>query len=122
MKKDKPIIKTFIARKFKRVPLKIRFKVNGRDQNGNQFEDFVETHDVGANGGSFPTKYEVKVGSTLKFTGPKGFVSLVRVVWVKEDYKNLRRMIGFQLLEPREDWVLQSQNRSSPNSPANKKP
>src|SRR2546428_213029 len=75
MKKDKPIVKTFIARKFKRVPLKIKFKVNGRDQNGNQFEDFVETHDVGANGGSFPSKYEVKVGSTLKFTGPKGFVN-----------------------------------------------
>ena len=121
MKKDKPIVKTFIARKSKRVPLKIKFKVNGRDQNGNQFEDFVETHDVGANGGSFPSKYEVKVGSTLKFTGPKGFVSLVRVVWVNEDYKNLRRMVGFQLLEPREDWVLQSQNRSSPNSPSNRK-
>jgi len=121
MKKDKPIVKTFIARKSKRVPLKIKFKVNGRDQNGNQFEDVVETHDVGANGGSFPSKYEVKVGSTLKFTGPKGFVSLVRVVWVNEDYKNLRRMVGFQLLEPREDWVLQSQNRSSPNSPSNRK-
>ena len=122
MKKDKPIAKTFIARKFKRVPLKIKFTVNGRDQNGNQFEDFVETHDVGANGGSFPSKYEVKIGSTLKFTGPKGFVSMVRVVWVKEDYKNLLRMIGIQLLEPREDWVLQSQNRSSPNRPSHKKP
>jgi hypothetical protein len=112
MKKDKPIVRTFIARKSRRVPLKIKFKVDGRDQYGNQFQDTVETREVGSNGGSFPCKYEVRVGSTLKLTGPKGFVSLVRVVWVKEDNKTLRRQIGFQLLEPREDWVVQAQNHS----------
>lgn len=110
MKKEKPAIKSFIARKFRRVPLKIRFKVTGRDQNGNQFEDSIETQEVGPNGGSFPCKYEIKVGTTLKLAGPKGFVSLVRVVWVKED-KSLRRKVGFQLLEPREDWVVQAQGR-----------
>ena len=113
MKKDKPAIKAFVARKFRRVPLKIRFKATGRDENGNQFEDSVETQEVGPNGGSFPCKYQIKVGSTLKLTGPKGFVSLVRVVWVKED-KNLRRKVGFQLLEPRDDWVIQAQGRSNP--------
>jgi hypothetical protein len=114
MKKEKPQVKNFVARKSKRVHLKIRFKVSGRDQFGNQFEDHVETADVGSSGGSFPTKWEIKVGSTLKLTGPKGFVSLVRVVWVKEDYKQVRRMVGFQLLEPRKDWVLQSQSRTAP--------
>jgi hypothetical protein len=114
MKKEKPVSKSFVARKFRRVPLKIRFKVSGRDQNGNQFEDSIETQEVGPSGGSFPCKYEIKVGTTLKLSGPKGFVSLVRVVWVKED-KSLRRKIGFQLLEPREDWVIQAQGRSTPS-------
>lgn len=114
MKREKPAVKNFIARRSKRAHLKIRFKVAGRDQYGTQFEDHIETTDVGSNGGSFSTKWEIKVGSTLKLTGPKGFVSLVRVVWVKEDYKNVRRMVGFQLLEPRKDWVLQSQSRTAP--------
>lgn len=114
MRKEKAPVKNFVARKSKRVHLKIRFKVSGRDQYGNQFEDHVETQDVGSNGGSFSTKWEVKVGSTLKLTGPKGFVSLVRVVWVNEDFKAVRRIVGFQLLEPRRDWVLQSQNRNAP--------
>jgi hypothetical protein len=122
MKKDKPVVKTFIARKSKRVPLKIRFKVNGRDTFGNQFEDFIETQEVGSNGASFRTKYEIRVGSTLKLTGPKGFVALVQVVWEKEDPKSPRRIIGCQLLEPREDWVLQSQNRTSPISTPKRKP
>ena len=116
MKKEKPPVKNFVARKSKRVHLKIRFKVSGRDQFGNQFEDHIETSDVGSSGGSFPTKWEIRVGATLKLTGPKGFVSLVRVVWVKEDFKNVRRMVGFQLLEPRKDWVLQSQSRTAPLS------
>jgi hypothetical protein len=114
MRKEKPPVKNFIARKHKRVHLKIRFKVNGRDQHGNQFEDYIETVDVGSSGGSFFTKWEVKVGSTLKLTGPKGFISLVRVAWVKEDLKTVRRIVGFQLLEPRKDWVLQSQSRNAP--------
>ena len=114
MKKEKLPVKNFIARKSKRVHLKIRFKVSGRDQFGNQFEDHIETTDVGSSGGSFPTKWEVRVGATLKLTGPKGFVCLVRVVWVKEDFKTIRRMVGFQLLEPRKDWVLQSQSRTTP--------
>jgi PilZ domain len=121
MKKDKPVVKTFVARKSKRVPLKIRFKVNGRDTYGNEFEDFIETQDVGGNGASFQIKYGIRVGSTLKLTGPKGFVALVRVVWVKQDPKSLHRIIGFQLLEPREDWVLQSQNRTSPISTPKRK-
>lgn len=114
MKKEKPQVKNFVARKSKRVHLKIKFKVSGRDQHGNQFEDHIETIDVGSSGGSFPTRWEVKVGATLKLTGPKGFVSLVRVVWVKEDYRTVRRMVGFQLLEPRKDWVLQTQSRTAP--------
>jgi len=114
MKKEKPPVKNFVARKSKRVSLKIRFKLSGRDQFGNQFEDHVETSDVGSSGGSFSTKWEIRVGSTLKLTGPKGFVCLVRVVWVNEDFKTVRRMVGFQLLEPRKDWVLQSQSRTAP--------
>jgi hypothetical protein len=114
MKKEKITVKNFIARKSKRVHLKIRFKLSGRDPSGNQFEDHIDTHNVGSNGGSFFTKREIKVGSTLKLTGPKGFVCLVRVVWVKEESKAARNLIGFQLLEPRQDWVLQSQGRDTP--------
>lgn len=114
MKKEKPPPKNFIARKSKRIHLKICFKVNGRDQYGNQFEDQIETLDVGSSGGSFAAKCEIRIGSTLKLTGPKGFVSLVRVIWVKQDHKTQRRLVGFQLLEPRNDWVLQSQSRGAP--------
>jgi hypothetical protein len=98
-----------VPRKSKRVHLKIRFKLSGRDQYGNQFEELVETRDIGTSGGSFSTKREVRVGSTLKLTGPKGFVAFIRVVWIKEGPSGTRRLTGFQLLEPREDWVLQFQ-------------
>jgi hypothetical protein len=117
MKKDRPSTRAFVTRKFRRVPLKVAFKISGIDQSGNQFEELVETQEVGPNGGSFPCKHEIKAGSTLKLAGPKGFVSLVRVVWVKEN-KNLRRKVGFQLLEPREDWVIQAQHGSSPLDPS----
>jgi len=66
MKKDKSSSKNFVGRKSRRVHLGIRLKVSGRDQWGNQFEDFVQTHDIGGNGGSFSIKREIKVGSTLK--------------------------------------------------------
>ncbi len=121
MKREKSEVKNFIVRKSKRVPLKVRFKVSGRDLYGNQFEDLTETLEVGGQGGKFPTKYDLRVGATLKLTGPKGFVSLVRVVWVKEDTKLQRRMIGFQLLEAREDWVVQSRDKAVPISPIRKK-
>jgi hypothetical protein len=98
-------------RKSKRVHLKIRFRLSGRDQYGNQFEDLVETKDIGTNGGSLYTKRDVRVGSTLKLAGPKGFVALVRVVWDEEEGKESRRLLGFQLLEPREDWVIRFQSR-----------
>ena len=97
-------------RKSKRVHLKIRFKLSGRDQYGNQFEELVETRDIGTSGGSFFIKHEVRVGSTLKLTGPKGFIALIRVVWAKDESAGTRRLMGFQLLEPREDWVLQFQS------------
>ena len=117
MKKDKPSSKNFVARKSKRVHLRIRLKVSGRDQWGNQFEDLVQTHDIGGTGGSFSIKREIKVGSTLKLTGPKGFVALVRVAWVEQDLKKGRQVVGFQLLEPRRDWVLQYQNSTDRTHP-----
>ena len=110
MKKAKTPSGGHSPRKSKRVHLKIGFRLSGRDQNGNQFEDPVETKDIGTSGGSLYTKRHVRVGSTLKLTGPKGFVALVRIVWGKEDGKGSSRLLGFQLLEPREDWVLQFQS------------
>jgi hypothetical protein len=110
MKKAKTPRGGHTPRKSKRVHLKIRFRLSGRDQYGNQFEDLVETKDIGTRGGSLYTKRDVRVGSTLKLTGPKGFIALVRVVWGEEEGKGSRRLLGFQLLEPREDWVLQFQS------------
>jgi len=115
MKKEKKIFNKLTTRKSERIPLKVKFKVTGRDQAGTQFEESTETQEVGLGGGSFPSKHDIKIGSTLKLTGPKGFVSLVRVVWVKEEDTNLRRKVGFQLLEPREDWVIQSQGNAEPS-------
>ena len=111
MKKTKTPSGGHSPRKSKRVHLKIRFRLSGRDRNGNPFEDLVETKDIGTNGGSLYTKRDVRVGSTLKLTGPKGFIALVRIIWNEEEGKGSRRVLGFQLLEPREDWVLQFQSR-----------
>jgi len=110
MKKAKSPGGGHTPRKSKRAHLNIRFRLSGRDQYGNQFEDLVDTRDIGTNGGSFYTKREVRVGSTLKLTGPKGFIAFIRVVWGKEEGEGLRRLVGFQLLESREDWVLQFQS------------
>lgn len=121
MKKEKPLIRNFVPRRSKRVPLKIKFRVNGRDLSGNQFEEFVDSKDLGSNGGSFSLKNEVRVGSTLKLTGPKGFVSLVRAVWINADERTHRYMVGFQLLEPRQDWVLHSKSKLAPLLSGNKK-
>ncbi|MFN8005729.1 MAG: hypothetical protein U0V70_01610 [Terriglobia bacterium] len=111
MKKNAPSRGGQASRTSKRVHLKIRFRLSGRDQFGNQFEDFVETKDIGTSGGSLYIKREVRVGSTLKLIGPKGFVALIRAVWSKTEGKGSRRLLGFQLLEPREDWILQFQTR-----------
>ena len=111
MKKDKPAAKGFQHRQSRRISLKIKFKISGRDINGNQFEELVESLDLGSNGGSFPLQTEVKVGSTLKLAGPKGLDFLVRTVWVNIDAATRRRLLGFQLLESREDWVIHSQAR-----------
>jgi hypothetical protein len=113
MRKDNSVPKAFQHRRSKRVPLKIRFKVNGRDINGTPFEETVETVDLGNIGGCFHLKSEVKIGSTLKLSGPKGFVCLVRAAWVNLDSRVQRYTLGFQLLETREDWVLQAQTKPS---------
>jgi hypothetical protein len=110
MKKTKTPSGGHSPRKSKRVHLKIRFRLSGRDLNGNPFEDLVETKDIGTSGGSLYTKRDVRVGSTLKLSGPKGFIALVRIIWNEEE-NGSRRVLGFQLLEPREDWVLQFQSR-----------
>jgi hypothetical protein len=44
-------------------------------------------------------KYKIKVGTTLKLAGPKGFVSLVQVVWGRNEKPSSQSK--FQLLEPR---------------------
>jgi hypothetical protein len=111
MKKANNLRGGHTPRKSKRVHLTIKFRLSGRDQYGNLFEDLVETRDIGNNGGSLYTKRAVRVGSTLKLAGPKGFIALVRVVWEGEEGKGSRHLLGFQLLEPREDWVLQFQSR-----------
>ena len=39
------------TRPAKRIPLRIRFKVTGKDENGFAFEEYTESVDVSAGGG-----------------------------------------------------------------------
>jgi PilZ domain len=90
----------------KRVPLRIRFKVSGRDEYGFTFEDYVETIDISAGGGCLIFKKDVKKGDNLKLYSPKGTPFLINVRWFRYDMRKNMRYLGFQLKEPLGRWVL----------------
>jgi hypothetical protein len=94
------------ARPSKRVPLRIRFKVSGKDEYGFAFEDYVETIDISAGGGCLIFKKDVKKGDNLKLYSPKGTAFLINVRWFRYDMRKNMRYLGFQLKESLGRWVL----------------
>jgi hypothetical protein len=89
-----------------RIPLRIRFRVAGWDENGFPFENEAETVDVSAGGGCLIFDKDVKKGENLQLYGPNGSLFLVNVRWSKYDMQDNTRYVGFKLVEPTQGWVI----------------
>jgi hypothetical protein len=94
------------TRPAKRIPLRIRFKVTGKDENGFAFEEYTESVDVSAGGGCLVFMKDIKKGESLKLHSPKGGVFVVSVRWFRYDMRKNIRHLGFQLAKPGDPWVL----------------
>jgi hypothetical protein len=94
------------GRPCKRVPLRIRFRVMGRDEYGFAFEDYAETVDISASGGCLVLGKDIKKGENLRLYSAKGAAFLINVRWFRYDMRKDIRYLGFELLEPLEKWVL----------------
>lgn len=90
----------------KRIPLCIRFRVAGRDENGFVFEEYAESVDVSTGGGCLIFMKDIKKGESLKLYGPKGGLFLVNVRWFRYDMRKNVRCFGFQLAKEGDPWVL----------------
>jgi hypothetical protein len=90
----------------KRIPLRIQFKVVGKDENGSLFEEYAESIDVSTGGGCLLFSKGIKKGECLKLFGPKGGAFLVDVRWFRYDVRKNVRYFGFQLVTPETPWVL----------------
>ena len=100
----------------KRIPLRIRFKVSGKDENGFVFEEYAESVDVSAGGGCLVFMKDIKKGESLKLYSPKGGLFLVSVRWFRYDMRKNVRYFGFQLAKPGNPWVLTYGERGSSRS------
>ena len=96
------------SRPSKRIPLRIRFKVAGKDKDGCVFEEYAETVDVSAGGGCLIFMKDIKKGESLELYSPKGGLFLVSVRWFRFDVRKNLRSFGFQLAEPGSPWVLKN--------------
>src|SRR5262245_51383162 len=90
----------------KRIPLRIRFRVAGRDENGFEFEEYFESVDVSTGGGCLISKKDLRRGENLKIFGPKGGLFVVNVRWFRYDMRRDIRYFGFQLANDGNAWVL----------------
>jgi hypothetical protein len=100
----------------KRIPLRIRFKVAGKDENGFVFEEYAESVDVSAGGGCLIFMKDIKKGESLKLYSPKGGLFLVSVRWFRYDMRKNIRYFGFQLAKPGNLWVLTNGETGSSRS------
>lgn len=90
----------------KRIPMRIRFRVSGKDENGFVFEEYAESVDVSAGGGCLIFMKDIKKGENLKLYSSKGGLFLVSVRWFRYDIRKNIRYFGFQLAKPGNPWVL----------------
>jgi len=100
----------------KRIPLRIGFKVAGKDENGFGFEEYAESVDVSAGGGCLIFMKDIKKGESLKLYSPKGGLFLVSVRWFRYDMRKNIRYFGFQLAKPGNLWVLTNGETGSSRS------
>ena len=90
----------------KRIPMCIRFRVAGKDENGFAFEEYAESVDVSTGGGCLIFMKDIQKGEILRLYSPKGGLFVVSVRWFRYDMRKNIRYFGFQLAKPGNLWVL----------------
>jgi len=100
----------------KRIPMRIRFKVAGRDENGFAFEEYAESVDVSIGGGCLIFMKDIQKGEILRLYSPKGGLFVVSVRWFRYDMRKNIRYFGFQLAKPGDAWVLTNGETESSRS------
>jgi hypothetical protein len=107
-------------RQTKRITVRVRFEVSGRDENGRRFVVRSETRNVCRDGGCLVLDRDVKSGERLKLTSIHGAQFIARVHWCLYDVHKNSRLIGFKLLDGNRGWVvhdLPAHHRSPKMSP-----
>ena len=95
----------------RRIPLKVKFTVSGRDSAGSTFESEAETVVVSPIGGCLIFDQDVKEGDDLKLVSSNGRSFSANIRWFKHDTNCNLRYVGFKLLEPRTGWVIADGNQ-----------
>lgn len=91
------------TRQCRRHKVELHFRLGGKDERGDFFEEEVITRDLSECGGSFVSKRPIPIGSTLSFADRSGFISMINISWGKVvDHLNTG-MYGFRFLFPLED-------------------
>jgi hypothetical protein len=90
-------------RQCRRQKVELHFRLGGKDERGDFFEEEVITRDLSECGGSFVSTRPIQIGSTLSLADRTGFISMINITWGKVvDHMNTA-MYGFRFLFPLED-------------------
>jgi hypothetical protein len=98
-----PTEREFSPRQCPRRRVHLQFDIGGLDFEGKFFEERVTTSDISDSGGCFCSRTPIKVGSILRLSGPRGFISLIQIVWFKERPDLRTQDVGFAFVNPFEN-------------------
>jgi hypothetical protein len=90
----------------KRISMRMRFVVYGRDESGSEFKTVAETAIVTGQGGCLILDKDVSEGQNLKLCGENGKTFFANVRWFGYDPLANRRYVGFRVLGEMNDWAL----------------
>jgi hypothetical protein len=97
--------KDTLERQCPRHRVKLPFRLGGRDEQGEYFEEEVVTRDISQHGGSFASNRPIQVGATLRLADRFGFISMIRIAWgINDVSRSDFGMYGFRFLFPLEEW------------------
>jgi hypothetical protein len=98
-----PFEKEFIPRQCPRRRVQLQFDIGGLDYEGKFFEETVTTKNISDSGGCFGSRNSLKVGSILRLSGPRGFISLIQIAWSRERPDLGTNDFGFAFVNPFEN-------------------
>ena len=91
------------ARQCTRHKIELHFRLGGKDEQGDFFEEEIVTRDLSECGGSFSSNRPIQVGSTLKLADHAGFISMILITWGNGVNHSKTGMYGFRFLFPLEE-------------------